>query len=548
MTSTTMVATGTSTSTSTGTGTSTTEEGPTSGGTVEATGTTGDAVVWRSELYPEDWTPEFVGPEGRFLHDFSYAGYRLAAEEPGAALPELVIDVVRDHGADPEGMSDSTAALQAALDAAAVAGGAVVAIPAGIFKIEGRLSVTGSGTVIAGVGAEQSRLWFTGFEDMSYKAHLTFAGEPQLGDEVLLVSDGAARSRTIAVADAGALAVGDEVAIGWQISPEFVAEHGMDGTWMEFNDSWQMFLWRTVTAVDVVTGTVELDVPLRYPARVRDQASVRPVTGLLREVALKNVGVANAVGWEDAWSKDQVYAVAMVGVRDGWVDGVTSFVSPGAPAEGNGAGRHLQSGGISVQRSARVTIMNTRLELPQHRGGGGNGYLFEVSQSSEVLVRDCVGRAGRHNFIQNWGFGASGIVWLRVHSAEGKSVAIMDSEFGTVGLSEFHHSLATANLIDQSRLDDGWGAVNRGAWSSGAGHSATQSAVWNADGSGVVRSRQFGHGYVIGAGEELEVETSLETADAIETAPEDWVEGPGKVGALEPPSLYEDQRARRLGG
>ena len=31
--------------------------------------------LWRSSLYPEDWTPGFADAQGRFLHDFSYAGY-----------------------------------------------------------------------------------------------------------------------------------------------------------------------------------------------------------------------------------------------------------------------------------------------------------------------------------------------------------------------------------------------------------------------------------------------------------------------------------------
>ncbi|MFY0537615.1 hypothetical protein [Nannocystis pusilla] len=211
-------------------------------------------------------------------------------------------------------------------------------LPAGLYRVDGRLTVKASNTVIAGVGAEQSRLWFTAFSDMSFEAHLTFAGAPQLGADVALAEDGQVRARTITVADAGGLKVGDEIAIGWQISPAFVTEHEMSGTWMVFNDSWQPFFWRTVTAVDPGSGVVEIDVPLRYPALVRDQASVRPVTGLLREVALMDVGVANAVGWEDAWSQDQVYAVAMLGVRDAWVTGVKSFVSPGAPGEGKGAG------------------------------------------------------------------------------------------------------------------------------------------------------------------------------------------------------------------
>ena len=59
-------------------------------------------------------------------------------------------------------------------------------------------------------------------------------------------------------------------------------------------------------------------------------------------------------------------------------------------------------------------------------------------------------------------------------------------------------------------LDDGWGAVNRNAYSSGAGHSATQSL----DGDGVARSRQFGHGYAIRPHDNLKLETALGGADA----------------------------------
>jgi Pectate lyase superfamily protein len=503
---------------------------------------------WRSELYPEDWTPAHTGEDGRFLHDFSYAGYHNGEAEPGQELPATEIDVVAEHGADPSGTSDSTAAIQAALDTAALAGGAIVSLPPGLYRIDGQLAATASRTVIRGAGADQSRLWFTAFTGMSFGAHLTFGAAPQLGADVALVEDAPARTPTIAVADASAFAVGDDIAVGWVITPEFVAEHGMDGTWVTFNGQWQAFFWRTVRAVDPAASTIELDVPLRYPALLRDAASVRPVTGLLREVAIEELGIANAVGWDDAWSQDQVYAIAMIGVKDAWFRGVRSFVSPGAPREGPGSLRHLQSGGITVRQSKRVTLDDVTLEFAQHRGEGGNGYLYEIMQSSEVLVRDCVGRAGRHNFIQNWGFGTTGVVWLRMHSSEGKAVALQLGELGTPGLSEFHHSLATANLVDQSVVDDGWGAVNRGAYSSGAGHSATQSVVWNTSGTGVVRSRQFGHGYVIGAAAELQVETSLVGLDAAGTEPEDWVEGPGELGALEPASLYEDQLARRLGG
>mgnify|MGYP001825728153 CR=1 FL=1 len=163
-----------------------------------------------------------------------------------------------------------------------------------------------------------------------------------------------------------------------------------------------------------------------------------------------------------------------------------------------------------------------------------------------MLTRDCRASAGRHNFIQNWGFGTTGCVWLRCTSERGFAVATSAlPAIGTIGHSEYHHSLATANLVDACVVDDGWSAVNRNAWSSGAGLTSTECVFWNVTGSGVVRSRQFGWGYVVGTGPDLRVETSLGGSSATGSAPEDWTEGVGEADTLEPPSLYEDQLRRR---
>jgi hypothetical protein len=206
-----------------------------------------------------------------------------------------------------------------------------------------------------------------------------------------------------------------------------------------------------------------------------------------------------------------------------------------------------------VRDSKRVTVSDTVLENAQNRGPGGNGYLFEVRASSEVLFRDCVGRAGRHNFIQNWGFGATGIVWLRVHSEGGRSLSAPDSTWTTTGASEFHHSLAMANLIDASVVEDAWKAVNRKDYSSGAGHTATGSVFWNVGGTGRLESYQFGRGYVIGSRPDVDVQTQPPELDLgplsrwTGAEPNDWTEGRGRGPDLEPKSLFEAQLARRLG-
>ena len=89
--------------------------------------------------------------------------------------------------------------------------------------------------------------------------------------------------------------------------------------------------------------------------------------------------------------------------------------------------------------------------------------------------------------------------------------------------------------------------VNRLAWSSGAGHTATESVFWNLQGTGTLTSYQFGRGYVVGT-DVAEVLTEVfDVYESARTAPEDFTEGLGQAATLEPASLYEDQKMRRTG-
>jgi hypothetical protein len=518
---------------------------------MDATGS--DATVkkkepWRSELYPEDWTPAHTMPDGRFLHDFSYAGYHHGEVEIGVNMPSYTADVVTEFGADSSGQSDTTAALQGAIDAASTAGGGIVFFPAGLYRIDGQLTIEASNIVLRGEGNEVSQLHFTQHEAMSYQAHLSFVGTLSHDVELSIVSLASTRYYHVEVDDASSLSVGDDIEIGWVITDAFIASHGMTGVWQAFNDTWQPFFYREIAAIDMSQSPhlITVDVPFRYSISPDHQPTLRRLSGYLEECGVEDLAFANAVGWDAAWEQNQVHVLAMDGVKDSWIRRIRSFPSPSAPTEGDGAGAHLQASGLRIRHAKRVSVLDSHLAFSQHRGGGGNGYLFEVRQSNEILFADSSGRAGRHNFIQNWGFGVNGCVWLRLHSHEGKAITSKDFPFAQTGYSEFHHSLATANLIDDSILEDGWSAVNRGDWSTGAGHSATENVIWNSTGGGVIRSRQFGWGYVVGTSDDMFVQTSLGSADAAGTAPEDWTEGIGDGAFLLPASLYEDQLTRRL--
>jgi hypothetical protein len=501
---------------------------------------------WRSALYPEDWTPDFTSSDGHFLHDFSYAGYHAGQDALPSPLPGAVYDVTT-YGADPTGATDATSAVQAAINAAAASHAtAIVDFPAGTYRFDGLLTVRAPNIVLRGAGSSASYLYFTRTDGMSDTSHLTFSGTITQGADHLLTVDGENRSRTVQLADVSDLAVGDAVAIGWTITDAFTEEHGMTGVWVSFTNQWKTMFRRTITGIDPTTGTVTLDVPLRYPAKMRDGASLRVESGYLTEVGVQDLAVSTVNDWTTAWTVDRTHAIGLVGVRDGWISNVNSWESP---LSTDGRGKHLLSGGFLVQDSRRVTVSDCDLENAQNRGDNGNGYLYEVMRSNEVLTRDSVGKNGRHNFIQNWDFGTSGCVWLRTYSSGGHSYYADWDPIGWNSYSEFHHSLAMANLIDQSTATDGWQAVNRQAESSGAGHSATQTVWWNIDGGGYLRSLQYGDGYVIGTdGMDVHVDPSEWdwNSSGEGTEPEDWTEGVDASDPIEPASLYEDQLSRRL--
>jgi hypothetical protein len=500
-------------------------------------------AAFRSLLYPPDWEPALTADKGRFLHDFSYAGYRNGEAPLPTTVSGPVVDVTAaPYRADATGASDATAAIQAAIDA--VSGGGVVFLPRGLYRCDGTLSVRASGVVLRGEGP-QTRIYFTRGPGAGDRSHITFQGMLQRGPDRRLARDGQARSHEVFVSDASTLRIGDDISIGWVISPEFVAEHNMTGTWMAFNGTWRPFFRRRVVAIDTADTPhrVTLDVPLRYPAKLRDSASLRVETGYLRECGIESLAISNAVTWAEAWAQPRVHAVAFVGVKDGWLRAIESFASPlSAPA-----GYHLQSGGLYVLDSKRITIADSKLEKAQNRGEGGAGYLFEVSASSEVLIRDSTGRDGRHNFIQNWDFGATGLVFLRTETAGSRAYTSSSDSLGLPAASEYHHSLTMACLVDHSRIDDAWQAVNRGSYSSGAGLTATQNVFWNSRGSGRISSYQFGDGYVIGT-QGISVDSELPSIwpAAAGAAPNDYVEGLERGSELQPPSLYEDQLQRRL--
>lgn len=520
---------------------------------------------WRSSLYPTDWTPGYADSEGRYLPDFSYAGYH-AGEKP---IPETVpgprVDVTKPpYNADNTGKEIATGAIQQALNDVGSSGGGTVYLPAGTYRIKfsdadnpTALYMTYSNVLLQGDGVGKTFLYLD--EKITRQKSMIAVGSrfapvslttPKDGIIAAVRNDVPAQATTIPLADDVAFNVGDWVAIQYTLTKEWIADHNMSDGWDSTISGPAFF--RRVVGVNRKENTITVDIPIRYALKTRDDARVYRVNTPLSEIGLADFSIGMKehpaiIGWgNDDHSKKGLGAydvhgnimVSFRGVVDGWVQDVATY-----QAKGN-RNYHIHSIGFFFSASRHLTIQRVRVENPQYRGGGGNGYPFEIS-SQECLFLDVTAINGRHNFTIS-GQQASGNVIYRSYISNPIQALPAD----------FHAYLSMGNLIDNLTIDqDRYEAADRSGSAGVSGFpkhgvTTTGSVFWNIEGlhyrkdmQAIIRSEQFGWGYVIGTrGPAPKVFAGANSR----TNPADWVEGEGRGAQLSPQSLYYDQLRRRL--
>jgi hypothetical protein len=552
------------------------------GNTVDVTNfsihhTTPDILVlpWRSDLYPEDWMPPTEAAvnfdSSAFLQDFSYAGYRAGNEEiPAVAGPEwLVTDA--PFFADPTGVSDSTNAIQAAIDAAANAGGGVVNLPAGTFSVRPQgsnayaLRINTSGVVLRGAGTGQTFLCNTSTEMNNKRvvlvqgpsnASLTAAGSASSP----ITTDLLGPSKIIPIEDASLFARGDWVTVRTDTTEAWITEHGANN-WSGYGSNLGGLAYRRqVVAIDLVANTVVIDIPTRYAVKTRDNARlILAAHSGVHDVGLEDfsIGMAQRSGsaWGEndyqnssnaAWHTHASAALYLERVRDCWVSNVESY-----QPTGNSTTAHLLSNGIIINNSYRVTLEDCHFQRPQYGGGGGNGYMYRINSSSDCLVLRCRSTFSRHGFVFA-GMRTSGNVFHRcTDKATGKQTGNTGSQ-NTNGTGSDHHAhFSHSNLIDACTADSSYFTAAYRPYGTAPMHDVTaaHSVFWNTEGLGsgsaVVATEQSRYGYAIGT-RGTRTSITRPTTGGARMAPADWVEGAGAGATLEPFSLYEDQLARRL--
>jgi uncharacterized repeat protein (TIGR02543 family) len=528
-------------------------------------------TAWRSSLYPANWQPP--GPSASFasaklIQDFSYAGYR-RGEEIIPAIAGPAFDVT-SYGADPSGATDSTLAIQSAINAAAAAGGGVVFLPAGEFRVSPQgsqcLSISSSNIILRGAGTSQTFVLNTS-HTMNGKSVIRVApNSTSSGTPRAITADLPGPTHRIPVENAGSFSRGNIVRIQWDFTSDWVTENQQQ-TWWGTSAPANATYFREVVATDPDAGWIDVDVPTRYWIKTRDNPTVRTVSGLLRNVAVESLSLGNVQHTGSGWGEEDYtdatkaaydahasWLIRFQNVRDSWIRSVHSY-----QVDTNTRTCHMLSNGILLGSCLRVTVQNCQMRRPQYGGGGGNGYMYRLQNSNECLIGNCVADFSRHGFVISHA-GTSGNVFHQCEDREtGRAIGSSSTGYTTSGSgSDNHMHFSHSNLWDQCHAHNSFYTAHHRLLIGGStphGVTSAHAVYWNTSGSGsryasssnpIVRSEQLNQGYIIGTRATSGTAYFASIPTGGNTAPADHREGINTGHLLQPASLYLDQLSRRL--
>jgi hypothetical protein len=544
-------------------------------------GTTCFAEPWRSELYGEDWRPPDLQRDfytDKLIQDYSYAGYRL-----GERIPEIqpdapgvsVFNVTEaPYHADPTGASDSTPAIQQAIDDAGKsgAGRSIVYLPEGTYRVAATfgsaiLRIDRPNIILRGAGIDKTFLLSTTYGRDQHIIAVRGSGNYRADSRggVAIRHDLMGPARVIPVERTAPFSLGDWIVVRADITSEWVEEH-QEPAWLDFAGTGELsglVYYRQVVAVDHVARALVIDIPTRYALKTRDFARVNPAPSLLPEVGLEDFSIGNIEhpGLEiDQWASESytnpdhhayevhgATAIFFRNTRDSWVKNVHSF----RPSE-NLLDTHLLSNGVHINSSRSLTLENVHMQRPLYGGGGGNGYMFRLTNSSDVLLTQCQASYSRHGFVFSHMSTAGSVIHDSIDRYTNRQAA--GNGISSGGRNSDHHMLFShSNLVDHSRVRDSmFEARYRDCCEPKHAITAAHSTMWNTMGLGpgenAVHSDQGRYGYVIGTrGLDGSTRFGVVLGDGSrpQTAPQDHVEGVGEGATLFPSSLYEHQLERR---
>jgi len=518
---------------------------------------------WRSSLYPEEWKPGYKDSLGRYLHDFSYAGYH-NGEKDIPRITHRFTDITKSpYFADNKGTEDVTSIIQQALDDVGTAGGGVVYLPSGTYRIKTPsnsdygLHIKYDSTVLRGAGTDSTFV----FHDENYMRqkdiiHIRSNWSnwfTPTGSTTEISADLFEPTRIIPVHSVAGFAKGDLVVLSSSPTPEWIEEHKMAGIWTANAIKGVAFL-RTIDSVNTEKKLLIIDVPTRYFLKTRDGSRVYHANKHISECGIEHLSIGNKenskTGWDEesytsegtgAYDVHYSHAIQFKYAQNCWVTNVNTY-KPSVNSEDI----HVLSNCLLLGYCRNITVDSCFFQKSQYEGGGGNGYMFTL-QSNDCLVKNSRANHSRHNYDFKYPFSSGNVI----HNCRGEN-----SKYS----SDFHMYLSMSNLIDVFTVNADYLESTFRPWGGSAihGYSSTQSVFYNTRGEAyhsdknyIIESKQLGWGYVIGtsgpaSGLRLDPTTGTAGGYAYDTNPMDFVEGKGDGVNLRPQSLYLDQLDRRL--
>jgi hypothetical protein len=455
-------------------------------------------------------------PMGDRLLDYSFAGYGGG----GVAIPT----VAATQTIQPSG-GDDTAAIQAALDAAAklpLNNGTrgAVALAAGTFTLAGSINIGTSGVVLRGAGSKMTTINVTGTPRLVFT--IAGTGGYKTSGTAATITDAyvPAGATSFNVNDATGLAAGTPVLVSRPVTAAWVhfmgmdtlVRNGMPQTWLKPGT-----LIREERSITAVAGNqVSIDIPLAdsFDATYVSPpgASVQPYTfpGRIANVGLEGMHVV-APGMATPINMPTFELLALDSTVDGWVRDVAAegFVN-----------------GMSVGGTARrITVEDTSFT---HTAAvnGSSGYPADFSiGGQEILLSRCAS-TGDHVF---------SIVTQATDP--GPNVVLHFTAKGVSTNLSPHQRWATALLLDNIVSPTGGIALmNRGTAGSGQGWAIGWGVIWNSTAMALTVQQPPGAAnWAIGS-----------SGTIMPPLPANGViDSPGKPVA--PTSLYLSQLCERLG-
>ncbi|MBW6537370.1 MAG: hypothetical protein K0B11_20345 [Mariniphaga sp.] len=517
--------------------------------------------TWRSELYPENWQPGFMDGQGRFLHDFSFAGYHQGEKEI-PFITENVVDVTQPpYNADNTGETYATTAIQQALDDVGQAGGGVVYLPAGTYKVnpgssDNALRIRYSNTVLRGAGTDSTFI-YNDATFMRQKNIIWMMGDwctwsNPIGTTVKLRYDLLYPTRIIPVESTDGFKKGDEIILRSGETEAFIEEHNMAGIWNDW--ATRVMFHRTIDSIDVEKKLIYIDSPTRYFMKLRDNARIYHAKEHIKESGIENLSIGNRQNNKSGWDEEDYstqgngaydvhasHAILLKYAQNCWVKNVNSY-----KPDTNTEDFHVLSNCLLLDQCRGITVDSCFFQKPQYEGGGGNGYMFTL-QSNDCLIKNSRANHSRHNYDFKFPCSNGNVI----HNCKAEN-----SKYS----SDFHMYLSMANLFDVTTVDGDYLESTFRPWGGNVihGYSSTQSVFYNTTGLNyhtnrdyIIESRQFGHGYIIGTSGEanrvkLDPVNGTINGYTYNTSPRDWAEGIGEGETLTPQSLYLDQLEKRL--